>query len=116
MEITKIIKELSQNEKKVLLTLKTLNGKGSPQEIVKVGDFSLDVEVSNAASWLQSKKLVQIENSIKTVYSLGKEGHRFIENGLPEKRALQLLSENGGKVSLQKLSTVLQPDETSVAI
>jgi phenylalanyl-tRNA synthetase alpha chain len=116
MEITKIIKELSQNEKKVLLALKKLNGKGSPQEIVKVGDFSLDVEVSNAASWLQSKKLVNIENSIKTVYSLGKEGHRFIQNGLPEKRALKLLSENGGKIYLQKLSTVLQPDETSVAI
>ena len=107
MEITKIIKELSQNEKKVLLALKRLNGKGSPQEIVMVGEFSLDVEVSNAASWLQSKKLVQIENSIKTVYSLGKEGHRFIENGLPEKRALKLLSDNGGKVSLKLNSFAL---------
>ncbi len=116
MDIEKIVKELSQNEKKVLLALKKLNGKGSPKEIVKTGDFSLDVEVSNAASWLQSKKLVVMENSIKTVYSLGREGKRFIEKGLPEKRALKVLSEKKGTMSLHALSSVLDPNEIPVAI
>lgn len=116
MDREKIVKELSQNEKKVLLALKKLHGKASPKEIVKTGDFSLDVEVSNAASWLQSKKLVVMENSIKTVYSLGKEGKRFIEKGLPEKRALKVLSDNKGTLPLQALSSVLDPDEIPVAI
>jgi phenylalanyl-tRNA synthetase alpha chain len=116
MDLDKIVKELSQNEKKVLLALQKLYGKGSPQEIVQLGDFSLDVEVSNAASWLQSKKLVVIENIIKTVYSLGKEGKRFVEKGLPEKRALKLLYDKKGKITLQSLSEVLSPDEISVAI
>lgn len=116
MDREKIVKELSQNEKKVLLALKKLHGKGSPMEIVKTGDFTLDVEVSNAASWLQSKKLVMMENSIKTVYSLGKEGKRFIEKGLPEKRALKVLSDNKGTISLHTLSSVLEPDEIPVAI
>jgi phenylalanyl-tRNA synthetase alpha chain len=116
MDVDKTIKELSLNEKKVLLVLKKLHGKGSPEDIFKNGQFSQDVEVSNAASWLQSKKLVTMDNHIKTVYSLGKEGKRFVEKGLPEKRALNLLSNRNGTISLKDLSTVLDSDEISVAI
>jgi phenylalanyl-tRNA synthetase alpha chain len=116
MDVEKTLKELSQNEKKVLLALKKLHGKGSLNEIFRTGDFSLDVEISNAASWLQSKKLVLIDNTITTIYSLGKEGKQFVEKGLPEKRALQLLSDKKGTATLHDLSTVLHPDEISVAI
>ncbi len=56
MDVDKTIKELSLNEKKVLLALKKLHGKGSPEDIFKNGQFSQDVEVSNAASWLAIKK------------------------------------------------------------
>jgi phenylalanyl-tRNA synthetase alpha chain len=116
MDIEKTLKELSQNEKKVLLALQKLRGKASPKEIVDAGGFSLDVEVSNAASWLQSKKLITMDNSIKTVYSLGKEGKRFVEKGLPEKRALRLLMEHKGTLTLQQLSSVLDSDEIPIAI
>ena len=74
MDTDKIINQLSHNEKKVLQTLNRLRGKASPEEILKNGDFSKEVEVMNASSWLQSKKLIKIEDYIKTVYSLGKEG------------------------------------------
>jgi len=93
MDLEKTIKELSQNEIKVLLTLKKLKGKASPENILKNGDFSQGVEVMNASSWLQSKNLVKINDHIKTVYSLGKEGKQFIKNGFPEKRSLKLISE-----------------------
>lgn len=116
MDIDKIIKELSTNEKKVLLTLKTLKGKGTPNEIFTTGQFSQAVEVANAAAWLQSKQLVTIENHIKTVYSLGKEGKQFVEKGLPEKRALKLMVEKKGPVTLKELSASLEPEEISVAI
>jgi phenylalanyl-tRNA synthetase alpha chain len=116
MDIEKTLKELSQNEKKVLLALKKLHGRGSPKDIFTNGEFSLDVEVSNAASWLQSKKLITMDNSIKTVYSLGKDGKRFIEKGLPEKRALTLLVEKEGTITLQQLSSVLDSDEIPIAI
>ncbi len=116
MDIEKIIKELSQNEKKVLLALQKLHGRGSPQDIFNTGGFTQDVEIANAASWLQSKKLVTVDNHIKTVYSLGKEGKRFVEKGLPEKRALQLLAEKQGALSLKDLSAVLESDEIPVAI
>jgi len=116
MDIEKTGKELSQNEKRVLLALKKLNGRGSPKEIITIGGFSLDVEVSNAASWLQSKNLITMDNSMKTVYSLGKEGKRFVEKGLPEKRALRLLTEKKGTITLQQLSSVLEPSEIPIAV
>jgi len=116
MNIDRIIKELSQNEKKVLLALKKLNGTGSPEDIFENGDFEQDVEVANAASWLQSKKLVTIEDHITTVYSLGKEGKRFLEKGLPEKRALKALSERKGMISLKDISGVLEKNEVPIAI
>jgi phenylalanyl-tRNA synthetase alpha chain len=116
MDVDKTIKELSLNEKKVLLTLKNLHDKASPEDIFKNGQFSQAVEVSNAASWLQSKKLVTMDSHIKTVYSLGKEGKKFVEKGLPEKRALKLLSDKKGTINLKDLSAVLDSDEISIAI
>jgi len=116
MDLDKIITELSQNEKKVLQTLKKLKGKASPAEIFKTGDFTQQVEIMNASSWLQSKKLVKIEDHIRTVYNLGKEGKQFLQNGFPEKRALDLISKKGGKISLGGLSGVLDGPEIPVAI
>ena len=115
MDIDKTVKKLSQNEKKVLLTLKKLNGKGSPEDISKNGDFR-EVEVMNASSWLQSKKLVSIEEHMKTVYSLDKEGKRFLEKGLPEKRALRLIYEKKGRAILKELAISLEKNEIPIAI
>jgi len=116
MDIDKTIKELSQNEIKVLLTLDKLKGRASPDEILKNGDFFQEVEVMNASSWLQSKQLATVEDYIKTVYSLGKEGKHFLKNGLPEKRALKVIVDNDGKATLKEISSVLDKDEIPVAI
>ena len=116
MNLDKTIKELSQNEKKVLLTLKKLNGQASPETILKSGDFTQLVEVMNASSWLQSKKLVEIKDHINTVYTLGKEGKEYLKKGLPEKRALKLILDKNGQVSLKVLSNVLDNQEIPVAI
>jgi len=70
----------------------------------------------NASSWLQSKKLIKIEDYIKTVYSLGKEGKQFLTNGFPEKSALKLISKKGGKASLKDISSVLTKQDIPIAI
>jgi phenylalanyl-tRNA synthetase alpha chain len=70
----------------------------------------------NASSWLQSKTLVKIEDHIKTVYVLGKEGKQFLQKGFPEKRALQLISDKKGKLNLKELLTVLNNQDVPVAI
>ena len=116
MDTDQLIKELSHNEKKVLLALEKLNGKATPENLQKKGEFTQIVEVMNAASWLQSKKLITIEEHITKVYTLGKEGKRFLQKGLPEKRALTLLSQKNGKIAYNELTTILEPDEITIAI
>ncbi|MFH1101568.1 MAG: phenylalanine--tRNA ligase subunit alpha [Methanobacteriota archaeon] len=116
MDTEKIIAELSINEKKVLLALKKLKGRATPDQIRVTERFHQNVEIMNAASWLQSKKLVSIEEDITIVYSLGKEGKRYIEQGLPERRALQILSKQNGTASIKDLSKTLQPTEIPIAI
>jgi phenylalanyl-tRNA synthetase alpha chain len=116
MNIEKIINELSQNEKKVLLTLKKLKGAASPKELLKTGDFEQEVEIMNAASWLQSKKLVTIKEHLTVQYSLGKEGQLFIKKGLPEKRALYVMHKHNGQATLKDLAKQLESPEVPVAI
>ena len=116
MEFEKIIKELSQNEKKVLLTLHDLNGKATPNELLEVGEFKDIVEINNASSWLKSKKLVIIEEIFKKLYSLDDEGKKFLEQELPEIRALQFISKQKGKINLNDLSKVLDSNEIQIAV
>ncbi|MEF8879611.1 MAG: phenylalanine--tRNA ligase subunit alpha [Candidatus Thermoplasmatota archaeon] len=116
MNLDKTIEELSQNEKKVLQTLEELNGEASPQQVLEKGDFNQEVEVMNASSWLQSKKLVEVETKIKTVYKLGKEGKKFLEEGLPEKKALRFLEENNGEATIKQLSKKLGKKTVSISI
>lgn len=116
MNLEKVINELSTHEKKVLLTLHKLQGKSSPDTIYKTGDFQHEVEVMNASAWLQSKKLVIVEEHIEKVFSLGKEGKRFLEKGLPEKRALQKIIELKGKAALKNLAQTLDKNEIPIAI
>ena len=116
MNIDKIIHELSRNEKQVLLSLQKLNGSAAPEKVINEGGFSQQVEVMNAASWLQAKKLAMVKEYVKTVYSLDKEGRYFHEQGLPEKRVIRYLNEHGKKASLGDLKEVLKPYEIPIAI
>ncbi len=116
MDTNKIIEELSANEKKVLVTLSELGGKASPQEVLAEGDFSQEVEVMNAASWLQSKKLVDVQEEIITVYILANEGEKFLQKGLPEKRALRLIIDNQGSAPISLLAKSLDKKEIPIAI
>lgn len=116
MDVKKTINELSTLEKKVLLTLQQLQGKSTPQEIQKKGQFNQEVEVMNAASWLKAKKLINIEEQITTFYSLGKEGQTYLKKGLPEKRALHLLTKNNGQIPFKDLTKILDPTEIPIAV
>jgi len=116
MNYKKIILELSNNEKKVLLTLNILNGNASPIEIFKSNDFNDLVEVMNASSWLQSKKLINIKEIFQKLYSLDSEGEKFLKKGLPEIRALKFIFNKNGKIELKNLSEILDSDEIKIAI
>ena len=94
MNVSEILEGLSANEAKLLLALDRLNGKGTPDQVFAAGGFEQPVEVMNAASWLQSKGLVQVSEVARKVYSIKDKG--VLDKGLPERRALNLLADRGG--------------------
>jgi len=111
----KIAKELSNAEKRFLLTLREL-GETSPEAVMKAGKFSQLVEVMNAASWLQSKGLITMKEQVKSYYSLARK--QVAQKDLPERRALKILKKNRGVADISALrsSNKLKSNEVQVAI
>ena len=98
---------LSPMEKQLLLLLKEKEGKAKPEEI----EMEL-VKVMNAASWLQSKGLVRMEERLIKEYELTKEGERFLKEGLPEKI---LITKYDGK-NIEEIEKEMGKKEAAIAI
>ncbi|UCF09220.1 MAG: phenylalanine--tRNA ligase subunit alpha [Thermoplasmata archaeon] len=111
----RIAAELSNAEKRFLLCLKDL-GKASPEELQKAGGFKRLVEVMNAASWLQSKGLIDMTEQVRSYYSLAKK--QMAHKDLPERRALKILKKNRGTADIDALrkSSKLKPQEVQLAV
>ncbi len=106
---------LSAAEKKVL---KTFEGREddtlTPGDIQATQEFTSQVEVMNALSWLRSKLLVNLKEIVKERYTLGKEGKGFLELGTPEWIAVQALAEHG-EMKISELGQLLGKN-VSIAI
>jgi phenylalanyl-tRNA synthetase alpha chain len=115
MDVEDLMDELSLLEKRVLLAFGETSS-APPEELMKRGGFDELVEVMNAASWLQSKGLVSIEEKVKSYYSLAKK--QWATKSLPERRALKALRKARGRMDLDTLqkSARLSPKETQIAI
>ena len=86
----KIIKALKDNPKQTLDQLETFT-KLSPDQIRR------------GIEWLKLKNLAIIDESKKSIFSLGKNGIESLQQGLPERRLLDLLTNGSRKLSdLQK--------------
>lgn len=109
------MRELSTNEKKVLLALAKIGKRATPRDILENSDLKNENEITNALSWLRLKNLVRLNERVKRLYSLDKEGKNLSERGLPEKRALRILIKNK-EASLEDLKEVLNGYEIPVAI
>ena len=93
--------ELSHLEKKTLLALGELEGKASPEDIVKEGGFEKEVEVMNAVSWLSSKDLVEVDEEVTHYYSLAKKS--LAKKDLPERKILKYLDKVGGSAPISQV-------------
>ena len=114
MKASEVLQELSPQEKRVLITLQQIGKEATPEEIFGAGGFSQQVEVMNAASWLQSKGLVGIQESAKKSYFL--KDREVLTKKLPERRALDLMHRRGGSIDSKELSEVLDIQEIPIAI
>ena len=109
------MEELSANEKKVLLALANIGRKASIDEILKNSGLKKESEVTNALSWLRIKGFVDMKERVRKLYSLGKEGKKLAEIGLPERRVLNLLVKEK-EVSVDDLKKVLDDYEIPIAV
>lgn len=85
-EDEKIIESLHPLERKVFpcIDLKNIN------EIIKKTGLQ-EVEVTRALQWLENKSLLKLKKETKEVVELGFNGEKYLKEGLPEKRFLDVL-------------------------
>ncbi len=84
MDIEKIISTLHTFERKVLPVLKETSSFEKIAEKTKLQK----VEVMRALQWLQNKKIIRVNKTLKEVISLDENGLKYKEKGLPEKTFL----------------------------
>lgn len=111
-----VIEQLNYFEKKVLKALEGA-GSASPEEVREKSGLEKVVEVMNAASWLQAKGLLTIEEIITKHYSLKRP--EVSTRPLPEKVAMEvLLAHHNGRGSMADLkrSGRLKDDEIAIAL
>lgn len=108
---------LSAAEKKVLKTFEEREDEVLTPEVIQDSqEFTSQVEVMNALSWLRSKLLVNLKEVVKESYSLGKEGQEFLASGTPEWIAVSALSNaESGEMRIGELGPLLRKN-VSVAI
>ena len=84
--------------------LKALRKESTPAQVSEETGLGQDA-VLRASSWLQTKKLVEVKESVSEEIQLGKEGKQYLKEGLPERQLMNALGrgcvidELKGKVS-----------------
>ena len=101
--------ELHPNEVKIL---KVLKKRSRVDEIAENAQLDLDA-VNRTLSWLSTKGLVKIEERVIEEISLGKEGKIYVEEGLPERRIIEILGERG---DFQQLTGKLSDKEIAIGL
>ena len=113
MAIEEILEGLSYNEKRLLLALKERGGAASPADLIADGAFNLEVEIMGAASWLESKGMARISESVDKFYVLSDQNPA---EGLPERIAITLISEAGGSMDMDSLAQGMDGGMDKVAV
>ena len=85
MDIKKLVESLNPVERKVV---KVLDNFSSFHDILKVTGLK-DVEVMRALQWLQNKNIIRIKEAQKELVALDENGHKYLENDLPERKFLE---------------------------
>ncbi|NOZ82316.1 MAG: phenylalanine--tRNA ligase subunit alpha [Euryarchaeota archaeon] len=90
---------LGRNE---ALVLRAVEGEAELQELVERTGLS-ESAVNRAVYWLVRKGLVRVQEETDALVELGEEGRQYLAEGLPERRAVELLRQSGGRMSVGEL-------------
>lgn len=110
MNVEKLVEKLHPLERRVLpyLNLKSV------KEIIEKSGMQ-EIEVMRALQWLENKNALKMNVVIKENIYVGKNGKKYIKEGLPEKRFLECLNQ---ELSLDEISKKagLNKDEISACL
>ena len=114
-DIKKTISELHIYEKKLLKELEA-NPSATPEEIAE--NTGMDIKsVMSAAGSLASKDIIEVDKKISETYSLTEDGLKYAEEGLPERRILDVLADKK-QINMKDLAdeTGIDKKEANIAL
>ena len=114
-DIKKTINELHIYEKKLLKELEA-NPNATPEEIAE--NTGMDIKsVMSAAGSLASKDIIEVDKKISETYSLTEDGLKYAEEGLPERRILDVLADKK-QINMKDLAdeTGIDKKEANIAL
>jgi phenylalanyl-tRNA synthetase alpha chain len=112
-DIKKTINELHIYEKILLKELES-NPNATPEEIAE--NTGMDIKsVMSAAGSLASKDIIEVDKEVEETYTLTEDGLKYAEEGLPERKILDVLAEKG-QISMKDLSTETGVDKKEANI
>ncbi len=112
MELKSIIAKLHPLERAVLPVLQSAT---TLPEIVS-GSKLQEIEVMRALQWLENKGVLKIHTDAQKVVTLGKNGERYKNEGLPEKRLLEVLTEEWKGLNVITKKSGLSREEVTAAV
>jgi phenylalanyl-tRNA synthetase alpha chain len=92
--------ELSKNETRVLLAIIESGGPASPEDLAKRTGLA-DSAIARAALNLAQAGLIREQIERRTELILTEEGESFAKQGLPERRIVSFVKNNGGRLPLK---------------
>jgi len=88
---------LNENERKVILALEG-RGAATTQELSAETGLGRDA-VEKASAWAETKGVVSFREEVSRSFNLTEEGRRYAEDGLPEKKLLELVAGGSDEIS-----------------
>ena len=107
--------DLSRNENEVLKFIKGLPDSSKVAEDSIILPEMTKRELTSAVSWLQQKGLVAVETEYEQQFELGREGRKYLAEGLPELEVLEFLR-NEGSAELNQIFERFGKEKGTIAI
>jgi phenylalanyl-tRNA synthetase alpha chain len=112
MDLKPIISKLHDLERKVLPVLKI---ETELSAIVKASKLQ-EIEVMRALQWLENKEAVKVNKEEKKIVVLDSNGLKYKEEGFPERKFLESLSEEFQSLTVVAEKTKLEREELNACI
>jgi len=92
----KLIKQLHENERKILKALE-IKDRANIQDLQEITGLVKDA-IEKASSWAKVKGVVKIDEDVTEYVELSKEGMEYVKEELPERNLINLVNEGENKI------------------